>query len=159
MGEVVIDLALGDLLIRERDVKVVVEVAAERRHPIETPPHAGLERFDIRERRSRDCDIGHVMVFEVHERPFDVVAFERATGAALLPIRPIRKVLDDHLAATVEETSERLLAVRRVEEILPPHLDPGQRAALNASRSRVRSCSLARCDVCAASHSSYDTIL
>src|ERR1700744_389549 len=72
-GIVVEDLAVRSFLRSERDVEVVIEVAAERRHPLEIPPHTFLERFNFFQRRPRNRDKTHVMMFKMSQRPIDVV--------------------------------------------------------------------------------------
>src|SRR6185312_15972101 len=57
---VVVDVALGDLFRRERDVIVVVEVAPVGRDPREAPAHALAEHLDLRRRRTRYHDERHV---------------------------------------------------------------------------------------------------
>src|SRR5215468_5676198 len=51
-----------DVLRRERDVKVVVEVGVVRRDPREAPPHSLTDRLDLLDRRARHGDIRHIMV-------------------------------------------------------------------------------------------------
>src|ERR1700720_4735682 len=61
-----------------------------------------------------------------------MVGVERAADAALLPPGTEHEMLDDQLAASVEEVSERLLALRAIENIGLFDLDPGQFAPLRA---------------------------
>ena len=125
-------LAGGDLLGRERHVEVVVEVIAVRRHPFDAPAHALPERLGLRQWRARDHGVWHVVVREVNQRTHGVVEFERAADAAFRPVRAEHEVLDDELAAPVEQVGERLLAVRAVEHVVLLDLDPGQRATFGA---------------------------
>src|SRR5271166_5113777 len=53
---IVKNLAAGLLLRRERHLIIGIEIAAERRHPLEAPTHAALESFNLRQRRSRHDD-------------------------------------------------------------------------------------------------------
>src|ERR1700723_2016434 len=53
---VVINLATGFFSRRERNVIIVVEIAAERGYPLEFPAHAFLKRFDLGDRRVRNRD-------------------------------------------------------------------------------------------------------
>src|SRR5207245_4146423 len=62
----------------------------------------------------------------------DVIEFERASDTALGPARTEHEVLDDQLAASVEQIRERLLAVRSVEHVLLLDLDPREIATLAA---------------------------
>jgi len=111
---------------------VPVEVVPVGRHPLEAPAHALLEGFDLRQRRARDREQGDVALREVPVRAVDVVGQERAAWAALLPPRTEHEVIDDQLAAPVEQVGEGLLPVRPLEDValLDPH--PGQLAALGA---------------------------
>src|SRR6266446_4585828 len=154
---VVIDLALRQFLSGEGHVKVVVEVAAVGRHPIEGPAHAFAIGFDLGERRTRNDDHRHVVVLQVHEIAH-VVGPERATDAALPPPGAEHEMIDDQLAAPVEQIGEGFPAVERVEDIFLLHPDP-RRSAPSWSRRRVNSFSLTRRAVHAASHSSRETIL
>ena len=49
---VVVGLALLQFILGEGHVVVAIEVAAERRHPLEAPSHPLLERLDLRQRRA-----------------------------------------------------------------------------------------------------------
>src|SRR5260370_4662864 len=71
-------------------------------------------------------------MFEMHESALDVVDLERAADAALLPAGAKHKMLDDQLAATVEEVSQHLRAVGSLEEVGLVDLDPRQFAAFGA---------------------------
>src|SRR5438105_1719684 len=71
-------------------------------------------------------------MFEVHESALDMVDFERAADAALLPAGTEHEMLDDQLAAAVEQVGERLLALRTIEHIGLFDLDPWQVAPLRA---------------------------
>jgi hypothetical protein len=69
---------------------------------------------------------------EVHQRPVDVVGVERTAHATLPPPGAEHEMLDDQLAAPIEEVGERLPARRAIEHIGLFDLDPGQFAALCA---------------------------
>jgi hypothetical protein len=71
-------------------------------------------------------------MFEVLSRPIDVVGLERTAVAARLPIGMKHQMMDDELTASVEQVSERQLALRRGEDIDLLDLDPGQSAPLGA---------------------------
>ena len=72
------------------------------------------------------------MVPEMHQRALDLVHFERATDAAFGPVGAEHEVLDDKLAASIEQIGERHLAVGSVEHVVLFHLDPGKRATFGA---------------------------
>src|SRR4029434_774573 len=108
---IVADVSTGEVLLGERDSVVEVEVAAIGRHPLEAPAHAFLERFDLCQGCSRDCDIRYVVVFEMCERTFDMVHLERAANAALLPFGTEHEMLDHQLAPAAKEVAECLFAV------------------------------------------------
>jgi hypothetical protein len=94
------------------------------------PAHALLERFDLGQRRSRNRHQRHVVMLEMDESAVDVIGLERAADAAFLPSRAEHEMIDDQLAASIEEVGERLLAVRPIEQIGLFDPDPGQLAAL-----------------------------
>src|SRR3546814_4040838 len=71
---------------------------------------------------------------EVDGRGVDVVGREGAADAAFLPVGGEHEVLDDELAAPVEEVGQRLPAFRGVEGVVLPDLHPGKRAALGGER-------------------------
>src|SRR5690349_7476092 len=62
----------------------------------------------------------------------DMVALERAADAALLLSRRQHEMLDDQLAAAVEQIGQGRLSGRRVERVGLVDLDPRQRAPLGA---------------------------
>src|SRR5262245_20600811 len=125
---IVVHLTPSEVFLRERDMVVKVEVAAIGRHPLEAPAHAFLERFDLCQRCSRDRDIRYVVVFEMHQSPFDMVHLERAADAALLPFGAEHEMLDDQLTPAAEEVRECLFAVRPLKDIIFLDLHPGQLA-------------------------------
>ena len=65
---IVVDLRRPSRPWRERDVEVVVEVAAERRHPFEFPAHALLVGLDLGERRARHHHQRDVALGEMNRR-------------------------------------------------------------------------------------------
>ena len=56
----------------------------------------------------------------------DMIADERAAGTTLVPTRTEHKVVDDQLAAAIEQIGQSAFAVRPLEHILLFHLDPGK---------------------------------
>src|ERR1700719_370690 len=68
----------------------------------------------------------------MHESALDMVDLERAADAAFLPAGAKHKMLDDQLAATIEEAGQRFPTLRAVENILLFDLDPRQFAPLRA---------------------------
>ena len=102
---VVIHPALCQFILGGGHVKVVVEVAPIRRHPLEPPAHAILKRFNLRQRRPRDRDECYVVASEVNVRAIDMIDKERAAFATLLPIpnrRTEHEMVDDQLTPSVE---------------------------------------------------------
>src|SRR5262249_36358285 len=71
----------------------------------------------------------HVMVLEVRENALDVVDLERASDALCGLAGPHHEMLDEELAAAVEQIGERHLSVRPIENVLLLHLDPREVAA------------------------------
>ena len=90
-----------------------------------------------------------------------MVGHERAARATLLPIRSEHEVVDDQLAAPVEEVGERDLALGRVENVILLDLHPGQLAPLGAQlvASPRGFLLLLSSSLRAAVHSSRDTTL
>jgi hypothetical protein len=72
--------------------------------------------------------IGEVNIGAVH-----VVGEEGATGAALAQIPSPHEMIDDQLAAAVEELGERPFALGRIENVLLLDLHPRQRASLGSN--------------------------
>jgi hypothetical protein len=66
------------------------------------------------------------VVFEMHERAFDMVHLERAANAALLPFGTEHEMLDHQLAPAAKEVAECLFAVRPLKNITFFDLHPGQ---------------------------------
>jgi hypothetical protein len=102
---VVIHSTLCQFILGCGHVKVVIEVAPIRRHPLETPAHAILKRFDLRQRRPWDGDECYVVVRKVNIRAIDMVNKERAAFATLLPVsdwRTEHEMVDDQLTPSVE---------------------------------------------------------
>ncbi len=71
-------------------------------------------------------------MLEMLQRADRVVQLERAADAAFRPVGTEHEVLDDKLAASVEQIGERLRAVGSVEHVVLFDLDPRQRAAFRA---------------------------
>ena len=119
-------------LRRERDAEVVVEVALEGRDPVEGPPHALPVAGELGERRPRDGDHRHVPGVQVDDVPVEAVGPERAVGAARVVFRVEHEVVDDQLAAPVEQLGECLLPARPVEDVILGDLLPRKLAPLAA---------------------------
>ena len=73
---IVFDLAALLFLRRERHMKVVVEIAAELRHPFELPAHALLVSFYLGERRTRNDDKRHIALSEMNDSAVEMVGEE-----------------------------------------------------------------------------------
>ena len=117
VAEIVVDLPAGDLLGREADPEVVVEVASEGRHPFELPAHALAIALDLFERRARDRDHGDVVIGQMLVHAVGVIGHEGAARAAFLPSRPEHEMLHQKLRPAVEEIGQRARAVERIEHI------------------------------------------
>jgi hypothetical protein len=72
------------------------------------------------------------MALQMLQCSFHVVDLERAADAAILLAGRQHEVLDDELAAALEQFGERPLAVRRVEDVSLFDFDPRQVAAFGA---------------------------
>jgi hypothetical protein len=110
----------------------MIEVIAGGRQPLEAPAHALPEGLNLCERRARDRDESHVALGEVNGRAIEMIRQQRAARAALLPAWSEHEVVDDQLAAPVEQVGERLLAGRALEDVSLLDLDPGQLASERA---------------------------
>ena len=69
-------------------------------------------------------------MLEMRQGAVDMVGQEGAAGAARLPTGTEHEMIDHQLAAAVEELAERLLSLRRLEDVVLLDLDPGQGCAL-----------------------------
>src|SRR5262245_32161328 len=75
-SEIVESAAGSNLLGREGDVEVVVEIAAVRRNPGEAPPHTFADGFDLFDWSTRHGRVGHVVVSQMFEQTLDMVDLE-----------------------------------------------------------------------------------
>src|SRR5215469_8354550 len=100
--KVVIDLALGQILFLERDVVVVVEIAAKGGNPVEAPPHPFFVSLDFRQRCARNRKESDVVMCEMEVGPVDMIGKKRAAYAPGLAPGPEHEVIHDELAAAVE---------------------------------------------------------
>lgn len=73
--------------------------------------------------------IRHIVMFEMRDDTDHVIREERAANAAFFPVRSHHEVIDDQLAAAVEQIGEGLTALRRIEHVGLIDLHPRQRAA------------------------------
>jgi hypothetical protein len=108
----------------EGNMEIVVEVVAERRHPVEMPPHPLLVGFDFGERSARHRNIGDIALRQMRKHTFDMIGAERTADAAFRPPRRQHEMIDDQLALVVEQLRQRLEAGRRVEGIFLLDLHP-----------------------------------
>ena len=114
---VVVKVAAGDLLRPERDVVIVIEVAAGGGDPVELPSHAALERLKFRPGRPRNGRQRNVAGVEVGRHAREMVGNVRTTGATSGPAGAEHEVVDDQLSAAVEEVVERLLSLWAVKQV------------------------------------------
>src|SRR5262245_8920354 len=71
-------------------------------------------------------------MFQMRRDAIEAVCPERAVLAAFVPVRPVHEVIDQQLAAALEQLRKGLAAVRPIEDVLFLHLHPRQCAALLA---------------------------
>src|ERR1051326_9452365 len=95
-----------------------IEIAAERRHPLEAPAHAFLELFDLGQRRAGDDDERNIALRQMHDAAVEMAGEIRAARAAGFPARTEHKVIDDQLALAAEQVGQGFLAVRTIEYIM-----------------------------------------
>src|SRR5581483_8342620 len=123
-----------------RGMEVVVEIAAIRGEPRDSPIHPGLEWLNLRQCRTGDEDQRGIARMEMGQMA-DIVDQERAERTALFPARIKHKMVDNQLAAPIEEVKQTRLAVRPLEEIQLVDLDHGQPATFGTEPvSRARGC-------------------
>src|SRR5262245_57264571 len=91
---IVIPLALRHFFWRERNMIVPVEIVAERRHPLEGPPHALLEGFELSQRCSGNSDHCDISLVQVHDYTIEIIGPKRTAFATLRPTRVKHEVID-----------------------------------------------------------------
>lgn len=69
-------------------------------------------------------------MLEMLSRTVDLIREQGAAGTALLPVGAKHEVVDNELAASVEQVRERYRAVGGFKDIVFPDLDPRERPAL-----------------------------
>src|SRR5262249_19055108 len=143
---VIVQHLTGGLLFgRERDLVVGIEIAAERRHPIEVPAHPALESLDLGERRPRHDDEGDITLRQMECRFVEMIGKVRGAWAAGFPAWTKHKMIDDQLAFAVEQIGKRSFAGWRVEDVVLVHFLPWQFATLAGERvASTRECLLFR---------------
>src|SRR5215203_5037209 len=114
-------------LIGKRDATVEVEVASQRRQPWKPPAHPSLVRGKLRVRSPGDGGHRDVPMVQVDGDAVEVVHPERTDEAGRVR-RPGRmgaggvwvehRVIDDQLAATLEEVAECLAPVLALEGVV-----------------------------------------
>ena len=92
---VVFDVSLALLLLGELDVKVEIEVAAERGRPGKRPAHPPLVRLQLRKRRARHRPEHHVMVGQVNNDALEPVRDSRAGRTPRRVVGPKHEVVDE----------------------------------------------------------------
>jgi hypothetical protein len=104
---VVVDTAGTLLLLGKRRVKIVVEVAAQRRHPRECPAHAALVSLQRGNRGAGDCDHRHVVVLKVHRETVEAVRNSRTRWAAACVLgNPAQEGLFNTLMSMISQDSQ-----------------------------------------------------
>src|SRR6516165_11681892 len=131
-GVEVVVLALRHFLLGERYAKIVIERIPVGRYPLKVPAHPLLERLDLGKGRSRNCDQGHIALLEVDDAGIEVIGRHRAAWTTLLPDRAKHEMIDDQLAASVEEVGQGLTSLRSFKHIFLLQPDPGQFAPFGA---------------------------
>src|SRR5258708_20934649 len=114
----------------EGGVQVKVEIAPKGRHPLEAPAHALFERLYFGERGARNGNQGRVAMVQVRVQSIEIVSPERAMRATFIPIRVKHEMVDDELAAALEELGQHLLAAWAGKRILLFNLLPWKVAPL-----------------------------
>src|SRR5262249_32628959 len=105
---IVVEGASGRQLIwRERDAEVVVEVRMVRGDPAESPSHARADLLDLVDGRAGNDGIGQIVILQVDENPLEMVDLERAADTLRDLARPQHEMLDEELTAAFEQIRER----------------------------------------------------
>src|ERR1700733_8526780 len=115
-----------DLVLRERHVKVIIEIAAVGRYPVKAPTHALLIGANLGERSPRDRNDPHVMMLQMPCGPVDVLSLERASGAGRLPFGRKHQMMHDQLAAAAEQLGQRAASTRGIEHVALLYSQPRQ---------------------------------
>jgi hypothetical protein len=116
-----------DLRIK-RHVKIVIEIAAKRGNPRDAPSFLRFIGVELGQRCPGNHDERRVAVLQqrqIAQRVYQT----RAACAPLIPCWVEHEVIDDELAATLEEVFETLFAVRPVEDIVLFDLHHGKPAS------------------------------
>src|SRR5262249_61480771 len=103
-----------------------IEVVATRRIPLECPPHATLERFQLGNRGARDRDHGHIALIEVNDIGVKVIRPPGTVLTASVPFRCEHEVIDDQLAAIFKDLCEACLTTRSIKSVVLGHPFPGE---------------------------------
>src|SRR3712207_7371567 len=91
----------------DRDAEVVVEVGAVRGVPGHVPAPRRLPALQLGQRSARDHGVAGVAAVQVlEEAGRQLVGAGAAAGAALVPRRVEHEVVDDQLAAALEQVDE-----------------------------------------------------
>src|SRR5262245_28604358 len=102
-AEIVVDLARGDLLLREAHTEIMIEAVGIRRDPVEAPAHAPAEALDLAVRRTRDRNNGDIALRQMRRHTVCMVSHVGTALAALLPARCQHEMLHKELAAASEQ--------------------------------------------------------
>ena len=105
-GEVVIHIAFRQLFGTERYFVVVIEFRAQGGNPFEPPTHALAVGFDILYGSIGHGDEGCIPMTEVDVNAVIIIGPERATWAALLPVRPVHEVIHQKLPVAAKQVIE-----------------------------------------------------
>src|SRR5581483_132607 len=123
---VVVDLAFCLLLLRLAHVIIVVEKVVGRRDPFEVPAHALLVGPYLLEWRARDRDKAHIALSEMNDKAVIAVGPERAVRTAGAPARIEHEMLNNELAAPLEQIGQRFATICPVEHVVLGDPDPRQ---------------------------------
>src|SRR5699024_6581090 len=122
---IVLDSPLA-LLLRKRDVEVIVKVTAVRRRPGKGPAHPLLVGLQLYKWCPRYRPEHNAMVFEVDDRTIEAIRYRRAGWTASLVVRAKHEVIDEKLRAPPKEVSQRDAAFIGFELVLLVDSDPRQ---------------------------------
>src|SRR5438034_59753 len=132
---VVIHLVLLLIFLGERNVIVKIEITAVRRYPLEPPVHALFVWRELGQRRTRNDNQSYVAMREVPVRPVKMISQIGAAFATLFPARTEHEMINNQLAAALEQIGQSLFSLWAIKDILL--LDLGHREFAPRRTKRV----------------------
>jgi hypothetical protein len=102
--KIIIDSPVLQLLLSERHMVIVVEIAAVGRNPVEFPAHPFFESEEFFQRRPGNDYHRNVVMLQMEIGAIDVVGQERAARATFFPFRVKHEMVDDELTFAIKRS-------------------------------------------------------